>query len=105
MCYSIAHHMKQRVSKRREHVRVQANVTSKRFEDHFFPERLSGVPNRPFERREDSLCRKQTQAIGCIAHLRKFGCDLPGPGCYVALETLKLAAKFLDQRPGLYGSG
>ncbi len=87
--------MKQSVSKRREHVRIQADVTAKRLEGHLFPERMGGVPNRPFKPREDGLCREQAQAIGRIAHLRKFGRDLPGPCRYTTLEMLEMAVQLL----------
>jgi hypothetical protein len=97
MSYGVSNHVQQGVSKRREHVRVHANVSPERFKPHFFLEGLGRVSNRSLKQRKDGGRGQQSQTIGCIAHLRKLGFHLVYPRNEAARKAFQVAAKLLCQ--------
>src|SRR5882724_4889698 len=63
--------------------------------------RLGSVANSALEWRKDSSGGEETQAVGCITHLRKLGLDLVDPRGKVALEALEVIVKFFRRRTSL----
>jgi hypothetical protein len=101
MSYGVSDHVRQGVPKRRQHLCVQATGAANRLEQNFLMKRLGGIANSALERRENSRCGKETQAVGCITHLCKLGFDLVDSRRKVALEALEVIAKFLRHCAGL----